>query len=225
MQAPQVVEPHDDARCDMFAAGLASLAVGAVAAPLPAVVVEQLAGIPKAKPGQAPELSDSDASGSDASDSSSCAEAVLAGALAEGIVNRPAAPAEPMPAPAAPRQPRGVQWGPAGFSLAPIVSHGQNTGYGATCFLHCNHGDANSRLCKKTLNFGAEGLSPEECIVRLKRWLIAGLQIDPNNHDARDMHRMVDARHECSHGVDPEQLDQHLVTAWAAWRAAHPPAP
>ena len=72
------------------------------------------------------------------------------------------------------RQRRGAQWGP--FNLAPIYTDGVKTGYGAICGLHSNADDAPNVYCRKALTIGE--LSDEECRVRLKRWLLAGLHDD-----------------------------------------------
>ena len=72
------------------------------------------------------------------------------------------------------RQRRGAQWGP--FNLAPIYTDGVKTGYGAICGLHSNADDAPNIYCRKALTIGE--LSDEECRVRLKRWLLAGLRDD-----------------------------------------------
>lgn len=83
------------------------------------------------------------------------------------------------------RHRRGEQWGP--FSLAPIYSEGVRTGYGAICGLHHNSDDAPGISCRKALTI--EELSEEDCRLRLKRWLVAGL----NDHhwpedQGRSMH-------------------------------------
>ena len=68
-------------------------------------------------------------------------------------------------------QKRGVRWGP--FLLSPIVPQGGQTGWGAICGLHHNRGDGSGSRCKKALSMGR--LSHSACILRLKRWLLAGL--------------------------------------------------
>ena len=59
------------------------------------------------------------------------------------------------------------------FYLAPIYSEGVRTGYGAICGLHHNSDDAPGIYCRKALTIGE--LSEEDCRLRLKRWLLAGL--------------------------------------------------
>ena len=68
-------------------------------------------------------------------------------------------------------QKRGVRWG--AFLLSPIVPQGGQTGWGAICGLHHNRGDGSGSRCKKALSMGR--LSHSACILRLKRWLLAGL--------------------------------------------------
>ena len=69
------------------------------------------------------------------------------------------------------RQRRGESWG--AFYLAPIYTQGVRTGYGAICGLHQNSDDVPGTSCRKALTTG--DLPEEECRVRLKRWLMAGL--------------------------------------------------
>ncbi len=134
------------------------------------------------------------------------------------------APRPPVPGAAArpPRRARRILWGDelgTPFALAEIVSGGEiSTGYGATCHLHQDDGDPAHRTCKKTLAYGREHLSTEECQVRLKRWLLAGLRIPPGP-SARTQHLAIDARVECAVGIPPADLDKALVETWAAWRA------
>lgn len=45
-------------------------------------------------------------------------------------------------------------------------------------------------VCKKQLCLGTSGWSDEQCIAKLKHWLLAGFSIDPSLHDARTQHVM-----------------------------------
>ena len=66
------------------------------------------------------------------------------------------------------KQARAIPWGP--FQLAPIIPASGQTGWGAICGQHCDRG--NKLSCKKAVSRGS--LTDAECILRLKRWLIAG---------------------------------------------------
>ena len=76
--------------------------------------------------------------------------------------------------PARRNQRRAIPWGP--FLLSPIVpQHGRQTGWGAICNGHVDRGEGCSATqCKKAVSYGAT-LDDAACILRLKRWLIAGL--------------------------------------------------
>ncbi len=80
--------------------------------------------------------------------------------------------------PAAARAPpmgRAFAWGP--FSIAKIFSGGTHVGYGATCGRHHDMEKSIATPCKKAVTFGkAAQLSEAECILRLKRWLVAGME-------------------------------------------------
>lgn len=108
------------------------------------------------------------------------------------------------------RQRRGAQWGP--FSLGPIYTDGKKSGYGAICGLHSNADDAPNTYCRKALTVGE--LSDEDCRVRLKRWLLAGLHDDDwPEGQGRSMHlslgglRLVDF----SLGDSETVLDQRVA--------------
>lgn len=85
------------------------------------------------------------------------------------------APAEPPPEPVrvfVGKQRRGVPWGP--FQIAPIYSQGSHTGWGAICNLHKDHCGGTTQ-CKKAIILKPEqGIDDEICVLRLKRWLLAG---------------------------------------------------
>lgn len=86
------------------------------------------------------------------------------------------------------KQRRGRIWGtnPA-FQIAPIHAAGSSvpTGWGAICGLHTD--PANPSLqCKKAMT--KSGLSDEECQLRLKRWLVQGLDSSGWGSNKRESH-------------------------------------
>lgn len=104
----------------------------------------------------------------------------------------PPPPLAPAP-PARARQRREEQFGP--WTIAPIVSHEVQVGWGATCKGHVNHGDAVA--CKKQLIYGSVVPLPDaECKRRVKAWLLAGVGIPFDNPDgnARGLHLAVAPR-------------------------------
>ena len=110
------------------------------------------------------------------------------------------------------RQRRSEAWGV--FHLGPIYSQGVQTGYGAICGLHSNSEDAPGIYCRKALTTCE--LSEEDCRVRLKRWLLAGLQdSDWPEGQGRSMHlslgglRLVDF----SAGEPEAALDRQAAAA------------
>lgn len=90
---------------------------------------------------------------------------------------------------ARPRQARAEIWGP--FQLAPIFPNGVFSAWGATCGRHRNPG---SKLqCRKTCTFagGALGITAAQAKVRLKRWLLAGVNDAQWPAWKRDYHRSL----------------------------------
>ena len=88
-------------------------------------------------------------------------------------------------------------WGAGRFAFARIQSKGVHIGYGVTCALHVNSdGYAAGTPCKKALT-GQEvlALGENECKLRLKRWLVAGLKhtLDPARE--RQSHVNLGGRH------------------------------
>ena len=84
-------------------------------------------------------------------------------------------PAEPPPKPVrvfVGKQRRGVPWGP--FQIAPIYSQGSHIGWGAICGLHKDPFESTNQ-CRKAITLKPEqGIDDEICVLRLKRWLLAG---------------------------------------------------
>ncbi|CAK0796790.1 unnamed protein product [Prorocentrum cordatum] len=117
-----------------------------------------------------------------------------------------AAAAAPGPeAPAPPKEKRAIPWGPARyrFNLARVFSQGVQIGWGATCGRHCdghvpdpaNPDAAVPGLpCKKQLTYGKERLTDEQCVHRLKYWLLVGLRL-PISATMRRDHISMDIRH------------------------------
>ena len=93
-----------------------------------------------------------------------------------------------------PREARAERWGP--FSLSRIFRStpgGGRTqiGWGANCNGHANASDAHHVGCKKQLAYGS--LDDEGCVLQLKRWLLAGLDVK-NEGEARRAHVDMNAR-------------------------------
>ena len=103
---------------------------------------------------------------------------------------------------------RGEGWGRGRWELAIIERDGVVVGYGATCKDHEDPGD--SAVCKKSVTIGKNGLSLDELKLRLKRWLIAGIDDDDWGEDKRTKHvgmgglRMV----EFAVGLSEEECDR-----------------
>ncbi len=89
------------------------------------------------------------------------------------------------------RTKRAVEW--CGWQIAPLKAGG----WGATCKQHMNQWDLSAKtVCKKEVRHGqgARKLTDDECRCRVKMWLLAGREIDPKRHDARDAHLAVNPR-------------------------------
>ena len=113
---------------------------------------------------------------------------------AYGIVPEAGPVAEAAPPPVADRQPRGMPWGNGEWRLAEIHSKGRLVGCGATRKGHFTPGS--DRVCKKSVTFGDSGLTRADLMLRLKRWLIAGLDDeDWETDDPRAEHIAMGGRH------------------------------
>ena len=113
-------------------------------------------------------------------------------------------------------QSRGYPWGP--FIISPIVPAGGQTGWGAICNMHLDKADSGHTGCKKSVSLSLCGNSHEECILRLKRWLLAGLEDHTwpkqrlrSHHVQMGGKGMVDF----AHGLTESELDTQLE-AWLA---------
>ena len=67
---------------------------------------------------------------------------------------------------------RGEAWGI--FFISPLYRSGQQVGWEALCNLHSDQHDKQGTSCKKSIS-QTTGVSAAECKLRLKRWLVAGL--------------------------------------------------
>ena len=78
--------------------------------------------------------------------------------------------------------------------LAETHSGGRLIGCGATCKNHFTPGSHS--VCKKSVTIGLSGLSKADLLLRLKRWLICGLDdADWGGEDPRAEHISMGGRH------------------------------
>ena len=80
----------------------------------------------------------------------------------------------------------------AGYEMAPIMSHGEQIGWGCTCKRHHNDAErerADPPVCKKQLTFGSgeDKFSPNFALRLMKTWALMGEDISDEG-DARDAH-------------------------------------
>ena len=113
---------------------------------------------------------------------------------------------------------RAIPWGP--WELAPVVPAGGQTGWGAMCKGHLDR-NGSKTACKKQVSLGGrDNLGHAECILRLKRWLLAGLDDEswPRNC-MRATHVGMGGRglEDFANGMTEEQMDQ-IVADLAAGR-------
>ena len=97
--------------------------------------------------------------------------------------------AERRPEPRAGRGDRGFKWGP--FFISEIWAHGEHSGWGARCGRHHNAGELPGRgtKCKKSVGFGTTGCTSPQLILRLKRWLVEGIDdVGWDIHSMRTKH-------------------------------------
>lgn len=122
---------------------------------------------------------------------------------------------EPARAPLAPgkRGDRIVEVWDGEFTVSEIQQRRVRVGFGITCHRH------GPKDCKKMLLFGKapRALSDQECITKLKRWVIAGFGIGAGDIDGQYCHvRLTDAR--ALPSDRPENLDAELAAARASAR-------
>ena len=91
---------------------------------------------------------------------------------------------EPAPPEAPPearrRERRGEQWGDSGWEITTLKRGEMIIGIGGRCKMHKDEGC--DLECKKQVTIGESGLSLETLRLRMKRWLLAG--IDDSDWDA-----------------------------------------
>ena len=88
------------------------------------------------------------------------------------------------------RAQRGQAWGP--FKLAAVFRDGICIGWGATCGRHRDGGRHGGLQCKKQMVFAGQSEEVVQC--KLKKWLLAGYQIDPLGERCRAERLAIDAR-------------------------------
>lgn len=106
---------------------------------------------------------------------------------------------------AKPHQRRAIAWGP--FQLAPIVPQTGLTGWGAICGCHADR-QGSKTSCKKAVSVHV--LTEAEAVLRLKRWLLAGLSDDDwPAHRLRSHHVSMGGKHleDFSEGLSEEEMD------------------
>jgi hypothetical protein len=117
----------------------------------------------------------------------------------------------------APAVPRAEDWGP--FKVARVFSRGVPIGWGATCGRHTNVGDAN--CCKKQIQYGAKDpLTDEQCVAKLKRWLISGFDIPTEGLASRKEHLNIEIRRLAAETKTADELWRELEV-----RLGREPAP
>lgn len=94
------------------------------------------------------------------------------------------------------RRRRAIEWGP--FQLAPIVSEGVQTGWGATCKKHCNAADLpTTTCCKKQVPYGSGDRFVDDatCLRLAKTWLVLGLmEVSADSATQRRDHVKINPR-------------------------------
>ena len=97
-------------------------------------------------------------------------------------------------------------WGPWLLSPLRLKSGGPQTGWGGTCWLHwgAKDGQRSKTECRINLPYTAYGqtLTDENCQLLVKRWLLKGLEYDPETHP--------DDRHLHIWGSRPRALTEHI---------------
>ena len=97
-----------------------------------------------------------------------------------------------------------VVWRRHGFVISEYHVAGVLSGYGCLCKWHVDATDGPDDKCKTVCTFGKEGLSPETCILYLKRWLVMGKDI--TGEFARTRHSEI-KRWEMAKGPSAEEID------------------
>ena len=125
-----------------------------------------------------------------------------------------AAAASSGPAPPVKRklQSRAIPWGP--FQIAPIVPAAGQSGWGAICGQHCDQG--NTLSCKKAVSRSST-LTDADCVLRLKRWLLAGHSDQQwPSHRRRSHHVELGGKglQDFADGMTEAEMDE-LVASWS----------
>ena len=108
----------------------------------------------------------------------------------------------------------GEPWGSRHWELAPIRdSVGHVIGCGATCKDHIDvEGPRAGLVCKSSVTIGQSGLSFEELRLRMKRWLLAGVDDEAwaDRDRMRTHHVGMGGRymHEFAVGLTEEECDR-----------------
>ena len=104
---------------------------------------------------------------------------------------------------------RGIPWGP--FQLQPIVTaDGEQKGWGAVCGQHFDRDSSNQ--CKKAVSSSV--LEDSVCMLRLKRWLFAGLNDEGwPLHAQRQHHVRMGGLHlqDFASGLSEQELDRRIT--------------
>lgn len=120
-------------------------------------------------------------------------------------------PPPPAPAEGLPRRARvGTIYGSGEWKLAPYRPGGVVLGVGAICNMHWD-ADAPHRVCKKVSTIGRSGLSYDEMQLRMKRWLVSGLDDDEWEEESkRTKHINLGGKHlrDFAMGLSEEQCDR-----------------
>ena len=103
--------------------------------------------------------------------------------------------------------------------MARVYSGGECKGMGATCRRHVDHPSYVPKTqCKKQMTFGNPPMSEDECIRRLKEWLLQGLYIERLAIGGRNLHVTTNARDASRPPRSEAELDQLLQDRLAEMR-------
>ena len=104
--------------------------------------------------------------------------------------------------------------------MARVYVRGECIGIGASCNRHVDHPPAQTRQkCQKQMIFGGNSrLSEDECVRRLKEWLLQGLYIERLAIGGRNLHVTTNARDASRPPRSEAELDQLLQDRLAEMR-------
>ena len=86
------------------------------------------------------------------------------------------------------RQVRRQRW--SLWSISPVFSHGVHVGWGGNCGKHFNTALGERTRCQSSITAG-KYLTLDECRVRMKLWLLAGLAVSDDDLLARQSHKRM----------------------------------